>query len=93
MSDNPMIAVAVVDPHPAGETLPVPTPEQERASDQLFAPSEEHHAAVHLLGMVASVHFLHDLAIETFKKGEKEEAESGEDRLKVTGDRDEADQL
>jgi hypothetical protein len=59
----------------AGDTLPVPTPEQERAADQLFARPEEHHAALDLLGMVASVQFLHDLANETFRRAENERDE------------------
>jgi hypothetical protein len=70
MTDNPIVAPHVVaQPEAvAGETLPVPTPEQERAADQLFARPEQHHAALDLLGMVASVQFLHDMASETFRR-------------------------
>jgi hypothetical protein len=76
MPDNPLVAphVVVAPAAPvAGDTLPVPTPEQERAADQLFArPEEQHHAALDLLGMVASVQFLHDLANETFRRAERD---------------------
>jgi hypothetical protein len=76
MPENPLVALHVVPPAPvAGDTLPVPTPEQERAADQLFARPEEHHAALELLGMVASVQFLHDLASETFRRAENERNE------------------
>jgi hypothetical protein len=74
MPENPLVAPHLVEPPApvAGDTLPVPTPEQERAADQLFARPEEHHAALDLLGMVASVQFLHDLANETFRRTENE---------------------
>jgi hypothetical protein len=74
MADNPLVAPHLVTPPApvAGDTLPVPTPEQERAADQLFARPEEHHAALDLFGMVASVQFLHDLANETFRRAEIE---------------------
>jgi hypothetical protein len=75
MSDNPMISVAVVDQQPAGESLPAPTPEQEHRADQAFERPIEHHAAVDLLGMVASVQVLHDLAGEIFRQKDREEAE------------------
>jgi hypothetical protein len=79
MSDNPLVAVAVVDREPAGESLPVPTPEQEKAADQLFArPVVEHHAAAELLGMVASVQFLQDLAGEVFRRNSREDIEPEE---------------
>ena len=75
MSDNPLIAVAVADQEPAGVALPVPTPEQERTADQVFTRPVEHHAAFELLGMVASVQFLHELAGEMFRKSKQEELE------------------
>jgi hypothetical protein len=73
MSDNPVIAVAVVEQQPAGESVPVPTPEQEHRADEVFSRPVEHHAAVNLLGMVASVQVLHDLAGEIFRRNSDEE--------------------
>jgi hypothetical protein len=84
MPENPLVAVAVLPPAPAGDTLPIPTPEQERAADQLFSHPEPHHAAIDLLGMVASVHFLHDLAGEMFRRSENEEEQP---ELKQESDR------
>jgi hypothetical protein len=74
MSDNPLVAVAVIPPAPAGDTLPVPTPEQQQTADMLFSRPEDqqqHHVAAELLGMVASVQFLHDMANETFRRSEQ----------------------
>jgi hypothetical protein len=79
MSDNPIIAVAVVDNVPAGESLPVPTPEQEQRADQVFSHPVEHHPAAELLGMVASVQVLHDLAGEIFRRDEQEEIDESAD--------------
>jgi hypothetical protein len=85
MSDNPLVAAPVIHQEPAGETLPVPTPAQEQAADQVFARAEEHHAAADLIGMVAATQLLHDLAIETFRRVErvphlkKEESEDAPD--------------
>jgi hypothetical protein len=86
MSDNPLVAAPVLRQEPVGQTLPVPTPEQEQAADQLFArPEEQHHVAADLLGMVAATQLLHDLAIESFRRVErsqhlKEEPEDTPDR-------------
>jgi hypothetical protein len=78
MPESPFIALPVADREPAGESLPVPTPEQERAADQLFVRPVEHHAAAELLGMVASVQFLHDLANEMFRRKSQDETEADE---------------
>ena len=62
MSDNPLVAAPiVVEPAPAGAELPIPTPEQERTSDQLFSQSEQRHAALDLIGIVGAAQLLHDL--------------------------------
>jgi hypothetical protein len=76
MSDNPLVAAPVVQQQePAGDILPVPTPEQERAADRLFTGAEERHPALDLLGMVAATQLLRDLAIETFRRSERQELE------------------
>jgi hypothetical protein len=70
MSDNPLFALPAQERAPLGEASPIPTPEQEHTSDQVFERE--------LLGMVASVQFLHDLANETFRRGKEEEDEPKE---------------
>jgi hypothetical protein len=91
MSDNPLVAApVVVQPAPAGDTLPIPTPEQERTSDQLFAQSEERHAAADLIGMVAAVQFLHDLGRDAcHHEGEEEDPALPTDKGDGTPDEDE----
>jgi hypothetical protein len=86
MSDNHLIAAPVAQPTLVGETLPVPTPEQEQAADRLFAPAEEHHAAADLLGMVAATQLLQDLAIETFRRSERRNNEAEELELNAGPD-------
>ncbi len=76
MSDNPLVAAPVVQPAPAGETLPVPTPDQQQVSDQVFAQSEERHAAANLIGMIGAVHLLHDLAADAFRRPARTEEDS-----------------
>ena len=73
MSDNPLIYTPAAEPALKGETLPVPTPEQEKVADQLFGQPEQRHVAVDLVGLVGAAHLLHDLATETFHGSEPEE--------------------
>jgi hypothetical protein len=77
MSDNPLVAAPeVVQPPAAGDTLPAPTPEQQRTSDQLFAQSEQRHAAMDLLGIVAAAQLLHDLGRDACRREGREEEDS-----------------
>lgn len=91
MSDNPLVAAPVIPPAPIGETLPVPTPEQELTADQLFSRSDEHHVAADLLGMVAATHLLHDLAVDTFCRSHRQEEDDQEGRepAETSGDGEE----
>jgi hypothetical protein len=75
MSNNPLVAAPVIPAEPIGEVQPAPTPEQERAADQLFARPEAHNVALDLVGMVAATQLLHDLAIETFRRSERPETD------------------
>jgi len=78
MSDNPLVAApVVVQPPAAGDTLPPPTPQQEQTSDQVFARSEERHAALDLLGIVAAAQLLHDLGRDACRREGPEEEEPG----------------
>jgi hypothetical protein len=76
MSETPLVAVSVVDHEVPGElVVPPPTLQQEQTADSAFATPIEHHPAVDLLGMVASVHFLHDLAGEMFQQNKLDDEE------------------
>jgi hypothetical protein len=77
MSDNPLVAApVVVQPPAAGEALPIPTPEQERTSDQLFTQAEHRHAALDLLGIVAAAQLLHDLGRDACRSEGREEEDA-----------------
>jgi hypothetical protein len=89
VSDNPLVAAPSTQPSPAGETLPAPTPEQEKAADQLFVQTEQRNAAADLLGMVAAAQLLHDLAAETFQRREEEQSHLARQQPKLPPDGEE----
>ncbi len=89
MSDNPLVAAPLTQPAPAGETLPAPTPEQEKAADQVFVQTEERNAAADLLGVVAAAQLLHDLAAETFQRHEEVQSHLARQKPKLPPDGDE----